>query len=576
VRDGTEVLDARLGRLIEFDARSKYFPITATIDTKKPRANYWRCKIRLNQLQEGMCHTAETEVLTNCGWIRFENLENYHLLGTINPKSHKLEFQKPSAIQVLPYTGPVIISKNSRIQFEVTPNHRMYLQKWDEAARTLNDSYQFIQAKDIGWYAGLLGAPTGFDGIKLGVTQIGNKLINGDDLILFIGLFLAEGCLYYAKNGNYRIEIASGQSQKDPRGPEVRKKIISALGFNVCVYSDRFTIYSKSLFEFLKECYQKGALTKKIPNWLKNVSVEQLKLLIHGFFLGDGHETQKGRIYLYTSSSMLADDLQEVYLRLGLRSKKVSRKPRDIYINGKFIPKENCSTAYVINPWTKNNLSLNRKKHITEKYYSGTVYCATVPNGILITRLKGTILISGNCVGAGITHELAARPSEVSGLTYDFARNLYWEAQKIDQWPGGAYPGAKPRYEGTSVLAGLKVTQEMGYFDNYRWAFKLQDLILGVGYNGPAVMGTVWYEGMTDPDVDGMIRPTGRIAGGHCYLIDQVIPKKRLFGGLNSWGPSWGVEGRFYISFDDMEMLLRNDGEAAFILGRRSYPRKRC
>ena len=43
----------------------------------------------------------------------------------------------------------------------------------------------------------------------------------------------------------------------------------------------------------------------------------------------------------------------------------------------------------------------------------------------------------GACVGFGITHELAARPSEVDGLTNKFAREaIYWEAQKIDEWKG--------------------------------------------------------------------------------------------------------------------------------------------
>ena len=174
----------------------------------------------------------------------------------------------------------------------------------------------------------------------------------------------------------------------------------------------------------------------------------------------------------------------------------------------------------------------------------------------------------GACVGFGIAHELRARPSEVEGVTSFMARDIYLEAQKIDPWPGGSYPGAGPQYEGTSVLAGIKVAQKMGYFDSYRWAFGLHDLMLGVGYNGPAVLGVPWYEGMFDIDNKGFIHATGRIMGGHCILCKSVNIKKNYFILHNSWGLGWGNGGDCYISFQDMSTILANDGEAAFMLHR--------
>ena len=176
----------------------------------------------------------------------------------------------------------------------------------------------------------------------------------------------------------------------------------------------------------------------------------------------------------------------------------------------------------------------------------------------------------GACVGFGVTHELIARPSEVKDLSNQFSRNLYFEAQKIDPWDGGAYPGAIPFYEGTSVLAGVKVAQSMGYFKEYRWSFGIDDLILGVGYSGPAVMGLAWYEGMFFPDKDGYIRPTGRLAGGHCILCKGINIKQNRFLLHNSWGKDWGMNGTCYISIDDMNTLLNQDGEAVFFIRRKT------
>jgi len=171
----------------------------------------------------------------------------------------------------------------------------------------------------------------------------------------------------------------------------------------------------------------------------------------------------------------------------------------------------------------------------------------------------------GACVGFGIAHELAARPSEVKSLTNKFAREkIYWEAQKIDPWPGGAYPGARPGYEGTSVLAGVKVAQKLGYFDSYYWGFSLNDLALGVGYRGPAVLGISWMEGMYDTDKKGFIHVTGSVAGGHCILCRGINVKKNYFLLRNSWGKNWGIDGDCKVSFLDMEKLLKDNGEAVF------------
>ena len=171
----------------------------------------------------------------------------------------------------------------------------------------------------------------------------------------------------------------------------------------------------------------------------------------------------------------------------------------------------------------------------------------------------------GSCVGHGIAHELIARPSEVEGINHRYAKErIYWEAQKIDPWKGGAYPNAQPYYEGTAVLAGVKVAHKLGWFDSYRWAFGLEDLILGVGYNGPSVLGIRWYEGMTTPDESNYIKPTGRCVGGHCILCNAVNVKKQRFTLHNSWGKDWGINGECYINFEDMDKLLKQNGEAVF------------
>lgn len=183
--------------------------------------------------------------------------------------------------------------------------------------------------------------------------------------------------------------------------------------------------------------------------------------------------------------------------------------------------------------------------------------------------------VDGACVGFSLTHELVARPSVVTGVDARFAKEqVYWEAQKIDPWEGGSYPGATTQYEGTSVLAGVKVLHKLGYIEEYRWAFGLEDLVLAVGYKGPAVIGVPWYDGMFEPMPCGHVHVTGSMMGGHAILVKGVSVKNRTFTLHNSWGASWGNGGDALITWDEMERLLYEGGEAVIPTVRVKDPKK--
>lgn len=190
----------------------------------------------------------------------------------------------------------------------------------------------------------------------------------------------------------------------------------------------------------------------------------------------------------------------------------------------------------------------------------------------------------GSCVGNAITHELAARPEVFTGLDENFARQLYFEAQQLDAWPGGSYPGANPVYEGSSTLAGMKALVKRGYIKGYKWAFSVDDAILAIGYHGPVVIGINWHNDMFNPDSYGFIHPTGAVAGGHDILVRSVklyktddkapmtlgnIDRSKSYVILhNSWGRGWGTNGEAKLTLHDFAYLLSNEGDCALPIGR--------
>lgn len=169
---------------------------------------------------------------------------------------------------------------------------------------------------------------------------------------------------------------------------------------------------------------------------------------------------------------------------------------------------------------------------------------------------------TSSCVGHGWAHEIAAVPV-IDAVTEALALDIYQQAQTIDGFDGP--------HDGTSVLAGAKTVAKLGYMGEYRWAFGLDDLVLALGWAGPAVLGLAWHDGMMTPN-SGMIRPTGPVVGGHCVLAVGVSPIDRMIRIHNSWGRTWGAGGDAMITFDDMATLLGEQGEACIPV-HRHHPR---
>lgn len=177
---------------------------------------------------------------------------------------------------------------------------------------------------------------------------------------------------------------------------------------------------------------------------------------------------------------------------------------------------------------------------------------------------------AGACVAFACTHALISRRPSLRGITAKFAtESVYWQAQRNDQWRGGAYPGARPQYEGTSVLEAMKVLRDLGHVRSFYWAFGLQDLVRAVSWVGPAVVGVYWYSGMFEVHSCGYVHVTGKKVGGHAILCKSVDIDERYFVFHNSWGPRWGRGGDAKISFDEMDRLLHDEGEAVIPIAAR-------
>jgi hypothetical protein len=143
-------------------------------------------------------------------------------------------------------------------------------------------------------------------------------------------------------------------------------------------------------------------------------------------------------------------------------------------------------------------------------------------------------------------------------MTEQRAREIYTLAQTLDEYPGEAYSG-------TSVLAGAQAAQQLGRISAYHWALDLDDVLRTLSFVAPVVLGVWWFEGMENPDGSGYIHVTGDRLGGHCICLRAVDPGRKRVTLRNSWGKAWGMKGDAYLSFDDLDRLLADQGEACIL-----------
>lgn len=164
-----------------------------------------------------------------------------------------------------------------------------------------------------------------------------------------------------------------------------------------------------------------------------------------------------------------------------------------------------------------------------------------------------------HCVGYAFAHLIEDAPitHKEPGAFVDPVQ-IYLEAQTRDEWPGSGY-------DGTSARGACKYLQEIKIIESYHWGYSLQDLIDAV-YHQPVPVGTSWYEDMFEPNSAHFVSVSGKYAGGHEWLVNGMNVKEKKFRAKNSWGRDWGDHGHFWITFDDMEKLIKDFGDICFVV----------
>ncbi|MCX8183125.1 MAG: ribonucleoside triphosphate reductase [Crenarchaeota archaeon] len=351
------------------------------------------------------CYDEMTEVLTTDGWKYFKDLTKDDTLLTLT-EDNKIELHKPRRIFVYDYDGEMYHFKTRSLDILVTPNHRM-------VADTTIGKRIFIEAhvfqpnthripKQGAWEGNEVEhfILPGIDFTKYGrqgktpyIVSRDSLKIPMDDWLKFFGIWLAEGSTdneKIAKRHGYRVII----SQTNKKKRREIKEMLDRLPFNYTVEDKGFVIHNKQLWTYLRRFGDR--YTKFIPSDIKNLSKRQLRILFDWMIKGDGHLRKKtGQINYWTASKRLADDFQEITIKLGWPGTITVQKRKVSYIKERKIESR---IVYVIGVQKAKHHRL-RPGNITKVYYKGKVYCCEVENHTLLVRRNGKVAWCGNSIG---------------------------------------------------------------------------------------------------------------------------------------------------------------------------------
>ena len=267
--------------------------------------------------------------------------------------------------------------------------------------------------------------------------QVPHKTIDANLWATFIGWYISEGSCDYRK-GCYRIRITQNN------GPirDKMRRVLGKLPVNVGEDKNGFFINNEQIW---KEVEPLGKAPQKyIPEYIRGWSQRLLTSLLSSLMEGDGDINN----CYYTSSKKLANDVTEIALKLGCTATMVMKSPagqlsnydkegreiRSRYDQWKVSVRDKrpnpCYYPYEYKGVHGKRLDGSKFPHTSEWVdYDGEVFCAEVPNHLLIVRRNGKPVVSGNSM-AGVAMRraitnLMSPTGEMRDLLYDLNIQVY-------------------------------------------------------------------------------------------------------------------------------------------------------
>jgi len=386
-------------KTIKYEDQSKTFRTTEEtyIDKNYTGRNgdgYNFAKVRVRVLRKPVfgdkfCSLPTQQILTDHGWMEIQYVDiTKHKVCSIGTDGNMC-YEYPTAKFEYDHNDKMYSIKNKQIEIVCTLNHKLYVQK------RCGKNYELIKAEDV------MGKMVRFQKSlenaypDIPTIRIGDVDYDMDAWLQFVGMFISDGHCDKNCKGIYISAL------KD-RKVDFNKQILDNLeiGYSYQEQGKFFISGVKylNIFEEINKSNQ-GALNKKLPDYVWNLSKRQSIVLLEALLQGDGSTMKykdEDEFSRYgTISIQLANDISRLAVHCGWSGIiKIAEEPTGIARIGKRnlgsragteVSITQKHTYYKVSIIRKQNQPwINKKKNEYNKEelidYTGKVYCIEMPS----------------------------------------------------------------------------------------------------------------------------------------------------------------------------------------------------
>jgi len=352
------------------------------------------------------CYNIDTDILTERGFIKITQLNNFDTVATLNPIDNKIIYQPVKNIYRYDNVEHLYEISNQLIDLSVTLNHKMFVKRRNKV------DFELIEARDIEGKRVEYKKDGIWEGVYKQFVEIENVSIPIELYAEFMGYYLSEGCTINAVNGqgakDYLIAVSQVKDRTRDKMFEVTAEVAFLFGRNAFIRGKDCKVSDKRLYNYLFPFGK--SYEKYIPKEIMNSIPKIIKIFLEAYIDGDGNrnnscgrKTEKWNIF--TTSVAMTNQLQELALKAGWSASiSINTEVGNIsYIKGReIISKHRCYTV-AINK-TKNTPMVNHghtKTQLIQKEsivdYGGSVIGVEVEKyHTLYIRRNGKTVWSGN------------------------------------------------------------------------------------------------------------------------------------------------------------------------------------